>query len=352
MTGFRFDYPYALLALLLIPAVMAWRLLRGHTPVLLIPYVAAWSPGATMGGRRWWIVALYAAMALAVIAMARPQWVNNRQLAEQHGYDLVLAVDLSTSMLSEDYQGPRGRVNRLETIRPIIQAFIKGRPQDRIGIVVFAKRALTLAPLTTDHDWLAKQVAALKTGLIEDGTAIGDGLGIALTDLEKGKRDETDADTDRSVGAFIILLTDGSSNSGELTPAEATAIAHYRKVPVYTIGTGHNGMVPFPVFDAAGRRTGTTEQPSAVDIDALKTMAMETGGHFFMADNTHAVAQAFRAIDAAKKAQFHVRSELQVKELFAWVAIPALLLLLLALPGLLRERWSNPLRSPLRTIPA
>lgn len=335
MSGFRFAYPLVLLALLLIPAAMLWRMRWGRTPVLIVPHAARWSAG---GGERrgWWIAALYAAIALGIVALARPQATDSLQKIEQHGYDLMLAVDLSTSMLSEDYQGPHGRINRLETIRPVIQAFIKGRPNDRIGIVVFAKRALTLAPLTTDHGWLAKQVASLRTGLIEDGTAIGDGLGIALSDLDIGRQDETRDDGPSAIGAFIVLLTDGSSNSGDLTPAEATALARYRKVPVYAIGTGRNGNVPFPVFDAAGKRTGTSQQPSAIDIDALKTIAAQTGGRFFMAGDTAALGAAFRAIDAARKAQFHVRSELRVREMFAWFAAPALALLIVALPGLLR----------------
>lgn len=337
MSGFRLEHPLALLVILLIPAAIMWRMRRGRTPLLIVPYAASWSGGGTERSHGW-IGALYAAVALASVALARPQYVDSLQKMEQHGYDLMLAVDLSTSMLSEDYEGPRGRINRLETIRPVIQSFIKGRPDDRIGIAVFARRALTLAPLTTDHGWLAKQVAGLKTGLIEDGTAIGDGLGIALTDLEIGKQDETTATGRGSIGAFIVLLTDGSSNSGDLTPAEATALAFYRKVPIYAIGTGRNGMVPFPTFDAAGRRTGTTQQPSAIDIDALKTMAAKTGGRFFMAGDTAALQAAFRAIDAARKAEFHVRSEVRVRELFGWFAVPALALLAISLPGLIGWR--------------
>ncbi|QJU57995.1 VWA domain-containing protein [Sphingomonas sp. AP4-R1] len=334
MSGLRFEEPLALLALLLIPAAILWRMWRGRASLLVVPYAASWSTGGAEKSR-WWIVAFYGAMALAVIALAQPQRVDSLKKIEQHGYDLMLAVDLSTSMLSEDYEGPKGRINRLETIRPIIRAFIKRRPNDRIGIVAFARRALTLAPLTTDHGWLDRQVAALKTGVIEDGTAIGDGLGIALTDLEGGRQDETQANGAGSVGAFIVLLTDGSSNSGDLTPPEATALARYRKVPVYAIGTGRNGMVPFPVFDAAGRRTGTSQQPSAIDIDALKTMANETGGRFFMAGDTAALEAAFRAIDAQRKAVFHVRSDVRVRELYGWFVGGSLLLLVAALPGLL-----------------
>ncbi|WP_404710432.1 VWA domain-containing protein [Sphingomonas sp. MMS24-J13] len=337
MNGLRFDHPLALLGLLLIPAAILWRMRRGRAPLLVVPYAAAWS--ASAGERsRWWIAGLYGALALATIALARPQYVDSLQKIEQHGYDLMLAVDLSTSMLSEDYEGPHGRINRLETIRPVIQEFIRRRANDRIGIVVFARRAMTLAPLTTDHAWLAKRVAALRTGLLDDGTAIGDGLGIALADLEAGRRDETQDDPRGPAGAFVVLLTDGSNNSGDLTPGEATALAHYRKVPVYAVGTGRNGMVPFPVFDGAGRRVGTSQQPSALDIDALRIMAAQTSGRFFMAGDTAALQAAFRSIDNARKAEFHVRRVVRVRELFAWFAWPALALLIFAAPGLVRGR--------------
>jgi len=334
MSGFHMGYPFMLLALLIVPAAILWRMWRGRAPVRLVPYAALWSAGGG-GPSRWWIAAFYGALALMTIALARPQQADMVEKVEQQGYDLMLAVDLSSSMLSEDYQGPRGRINRLETARPIIQEFVAKRPDDRIGIAVFSRSAMTLAPLTTDHRWIGKQVATLRTGLLEDGTAIGDGLGVALNDIEYGRRNEGQ-DAQGSVGAFIILLTDGSNNSGDLTPAEATALARHRKIPIYAIGTGRNGMVPYPVFDATGRRVGTTQQRSALDIDALETMAAQTGGRFFMADDTAALKAAFGAIDKARKAQFHVRRTARVRELFMWFALPALLLLILAIRGLVR----------------
>lgn len=327
--GLRLADPQVLLLLLIVPAIMAWRHFRGRAPLRIVPNAAAWAGGRTPR-RRPWIAALYAALALVIVALARPQRVGNDERIARAGYDLMLVVDLSTSMLSEDYRGPKGPINRLETIRPVIQQFIKARRNDRIGIVIFTRQALTLAPLTTDHGWLAQQVAGLHTGMMDDGTAIGDGLGIALLDIAaaRGGRD--------AAGAFIVLLTDGSNNSGELTPPEATALARFRKVPIYTIGTGRNGMVPFPVFAADGRRTGTSLQPSTLDIAALRTIAAQTGGRFFMAGDAPALAAAFAGIDAAKKAQFAVRRSQRVDELFLWAAVPALVLQLLAAYGLRR----------------
>ncbi len=328
MTSFRFDNGWLLLALLLIPAVMFWRRHRGRTPVLLVPYAAAWARADRGRVQEWRIIGLYAAMVLLIFAAARPQRKDERQEVVSRGYDLMLAVDLSTSMLAEDYSGPNGPINRLEAVRPVIQAFITGRPSDRIGIVLFAGRAYTLAPLTTEHGWLEKQVARLRIGLIEDGTAIGDGLGISLANLEANRG------TASGVGAFVVLLTDGANTSGTLTPPQATAIARHRKIPVYTIGTGRNGMVPFPVFDASGRRTGTQQRPSSLDLDALRIISAETGGHSFGAGDAKAVSSAFAAIDAARKIETQVKTHAIVTELFAWATVPALLLLILAYPGL------------------
>ncbi len=337
MTGFRFAWPLILFALLAIPAVMLWRRQRGRTPLRLVPHAAAWA-GTQRAPLSPAIAALYAALALAIIGLARPQAIDPARQVEQQGHDLMLAVDLSTSMLSEDYRGAKGAINRLQTIRPVLQSFIARRPDDRIGIIVFARQALTLAPLTTDHRWLAGEVAALRTGLIEDGTAIGDGIGVALNGIAAARPAASTTPPPASTGAFIVLLTDGSNNSGDLSPAEATALARFRRVPVYTVGTGRNGMVPFPTFDARGRRTGTSLQPSVLDIEALRTIAAETGGRFFRAGDAAALQAAFRAIDAAEKTRFTVRRTVRIRELYPWFAGPALLLALLAAIGLVGWR--------------
>lgn len=336
MTGLRFAWPLMLLALLALPGLMLWRHRRGRTPLRLVPHAAAWSgPGLPPPSPA--IALLYLALALLIVAMARPQAVDPARQVEAQGHDLMLVVDLSTSMLSEDYRGPKGAINRLETVRPVLQAFIAARRRDRIGLVVFARQALTLAPLTTDRRWLAGEVAALRTGLIEDGTAIGDGLGVALNGIAAARGDSGAA----SAGAFIVLLTDGSNNSGDLTPGQATALARFRRVPVYTVGTGRNGMVPFPTFDARGRRIGTSLQPSVLDIEALRTIAAATGGRFFRAGDAAALQAAFRAIDAAETARFAVRRTVRIRELYPWAAAHALALLVLAvaLSAPIGRRW-------------
>jgi Ca-activated chloride channel family protein len=215
------------------------------------------------------------------------------------------------------------RLNRLQAIKPVIQAFIHTRPNDRIGLVVFAGRAYTLAPLTADHVWLARQTERLKIGLMEDGTAIGDGLGIALTRLEQSKNDKTT----KRLSAFIVVLTDGSNNRGVLKPAQAAEIAKTRGITVYTIGAGKAGSAPYPIFDEAGKITGYRRILADLDEDALRDIAQTTGGAYFRADNTDTIAAAFKAIDGAKKLRFEAKTK-RARELFPWLVSGSLGLLL------------------------
>src|ERR1043165_8174763 len=163
----------------------------------------------------------------------------------------MLAVDLSTSMRAEDYEKGGERINRLQAIKPVIQAFIDNRPTDRIGIVLFSGRAYTMAPLTFDHNWLSRQLSRVRIGMIEDGTPIGDGLGVSLPRLEQAKRDSAG----KRMGAFVVLMTDGANNRGALQPQQAAELAKSRGIPVYTIGSGKEGYVPVPVYHANNRKT-------------------------------------------------------------------------------------------------
>jgi Ca-activated chloride channel family protein len=311
--------PWWLLALLAVPGVF-WLRGRARVPVLFVPFAAAWHRPSLAALSRWPATLATAGIVLITVALSRPQRIEDRHEVHSQGYDIVLAIDLSSSMLSEDYVKDGARINRLQAIKPVIQAFIDQRPGDRIGVVLFARRAYTLAPLTTDHAWLARQLARVKIGLIEDGTAIGDGLGVALTRLEQAKRTAAG----KREGAFVVLLTDGVNNSGALAPMQAAAIARARGIPVYTIGAGRDGVVPFPVFDENGNRIGTRRLMSDLDEGALRAISNETGGHFFRADQTGTVEAAFDAIDRAQKIEFQARSYLVTTELFPWLAAPGL----------------------------
>ena len=317
--------PVWLYALLALPLVLWLRGLR-RVPVLLVPFAAAWHRPSLASVTRWPVAVAFLGLALLVVALARPQRVEDKREVRSQGYDIMLAIDLSGSMLAEDYEKDGDRINRLQAIKPVIQAFITDRPNDRIGIVVFSGRAYTLAPLTFDHDWLAKQTERLKIGLIEDGTAIGDGLGVSLTRLEQAKRESGG----KRSGAFVVLLTDGVNNRGTLTPEQATQLAAARGVPVYTIGAGKDGIVPFPVFDDKGNKIGYRRMMADLDESALRQISETTGGHFFRAADTDTIESAFKAIDKAQKIEFQAKSYLITTELFYWPAAPGLLALLLA----------------------
>jgi Ca-activated chloride channel family protein len=323
---FQLADPLWLLALLALP-LLVWMRGRRRVPVLLVPFAAAWHRPSLAAASRWPVLLGVLGLTLLIVALARPQRVEDKREVRTQGYDIMLAIDLSGSMLAEDYERAGERINRLQAIKPVIQAFITNRPNDRIGIVIFAGRAYTLAPLTFDHAWLARQTERLQIGLIEDGTAIGDGLGVALTRLEQSQRE---AGGQRQ-GAFVVLLTDGANNRGSLQPAQAAAIARARGIPVYTIGAGRDGFVPFPVRDSnTGRLLGYRQVMSDLDEGAMRELAAATGGQYFRAADSDTVASAFKAIDSARKIEFQAKSYLITTELFYWTAAPGLAALMLA----------------------
>lgn len=315
----RLAHPVWLLALAALP-LLVWLRGRRRVPVLLVPFAAAWHRASLVSFSRWPIGLGVVGAILMILALARPQHVQDKREVHSQGYDLMLCIDLSGSMLSEDYERDGDRINRLQAIKPVIQAFIERRPADRIGIVLFSGRAYTMAPLTFDHDWLASQLERIKVGLIEDGTAIGDGLGVGLTRLEQAQRESGG----KRQGAFVVLLTDGANNRGSLTPQQAAELARTRGIPVYTVGAGQDGIVPFPVFDDKGRKLGYRRIMSDLDEGALREIAQSTGGHFFRAADINTVESAFRAIDRAQKIDFQAKSYLLTTELFPWVAVPGL----------------------------
>ena len=328
--------PLWLLLLLLIPLAAWWRSRRSR-PVLVIPRVARWAGTRSVSLGRAPSLLAGAGLVLLVVAMARPQQLEEKRQVRQKGYDIMLAIDLSPSMLAEDYEGPHGRINRVQAIQPIIEAFISRRPTDRIGVVIYGGRAYTLSPLTFDHDWLARQIRRLKVGLVEDATAVGDGLGLAVSRLEQGERE----DAGQRKGAFIILMTDGSNNSGVLAPMQAAELARAKGIPVYTIGAGQPGIVPMPVIDNAGRKLGYRQAVSDLDEGTLQKISELTGGKFFRAMDVGTAEAAFAAIDKRQRIEFNAKSQLKAHEWFLSFGTPGILAffggLALARPG----RWGR-----------
>ena len=256
------------------------------------------------------------ALVLLVIAAAGPRQSHSSEEIEGEGIDIVLSLDISGSMRSLDFQ-PQ---DRLGAAKQVILDFIEGRPNDRIGLVVFAARAFTQCPLTLDHPVLAGFLDEIQVGLVDDGTAIGLGLATAVARLKHST----------SPSRTVILLTDGVNNVPTLEPETAAKLAKSLNVRVYTVAIGREGMVPYPVNDPIfGRQTRQVE--TQIDLDLLRRIAGLTGGEMFQATNPETLVNIFKTIDALETARYETTVSTWYRERMAWFALPALLLLLLEL---------------------
>jgi len=261
-------------------------------------------------------------MVLVVVGAAGPRVSHHSENVKGQGIDIVLALDISGSMRSLDFQ-PK---DRLESAKDVIRGFIAGRPHDRIGLVLFAAKAFTQCPLTLDHPVLTSFLDEVQVGLIDDGTAIGLGLATAVSRLKHS----------RSPSKTVILLTDGANNVPTLEPETAADLAKSLDVRVYTVAVGKQGMVPFPVDDPIfGRRTQMVE--SHVDLDLLRRIADKTGGQMFQATNTNMLKNIFATIDKLETARYETVVSTWYRQLEGWFAGFALLLILLDL--LLGATW-------------
>jgi Ca-activated chloride channel family protein len=318
--NFDFANPWFLLALLLLPLVGWLRGRSGARPafvyssVTLVKGVSKASrsrAGTFLHALRW------LALACLIVALARPQMSRTDTSVRASGVDIVIALDLSGSMESEDFLIKGQRVNRLVVAKDTISKFIEKRPNDRIGLVAFAGRAYIAAPLTLDHDFLQNNLKRLDLHTIEDGTAIGSGLSAAVNRL----RDI------RSKSKIVILMTDGQNNAGKIPPVTAAEAAKALGIKVYTIGVGIRGTAPFPQMTPFGQKVYT---PMKVDIDedTLTAMAEKTGGKYFRADSTDTLRKIYDEIDQFEKTEAVVKKFVQREELFRGLgAIPGLLLL-------------------------
>ena len=251
------------------------------------------------------------ALSLIVVAIARPRSSEVIEKIDAEGIDIVLAMDVSTSMLARDFTP-----DRISASKDIAIEFIAQRPTDRMGIVVFAGESYTQCPLTTDRAALINMMKEVETGLIDDGTAIGNGLATAIARMK-------DSDAKSRV---VILLTDGVNNSGEVSPQMAVEIAKTYGIRVYTIGVGREGMAPYPVMTPWGVEVRNLEVE--IDEDLLKQIADETGGRYFRANDNTKLAEIYDEINQMEKARTTVDSFPIYKELFGKYALLALLLIL------------------------
>ena len=317
-----FAQPYFLLFLLLLP-VLAWLKGKvGFQPAFLyssvqlvrgITGITRSRAGSFLLNLRW------LALALFIIALARPQLGEGETKITASGIDIVIAIDLSGSMSSEDFQLQGQRVNRLMIAKDVLQKFIAKRPNDRIGLVAFATDAYIAAPLTLDHDFLMQNLDRLEIAAPgKDQTAIGSALAAALNRLRELK----------SKSKIVILMTDGQNNAGKVPPLTAAEAAETLKVKVYTIGVGTRGLAPIPYIDAFGRK-GYKQQPVDIDEETLTQIAKRTGGKYYRADKTETLRSIYDEIDRLEKTEIEVKKYQRYRELFPLVALPGLVVLLL-----------------------
>lgn len=312
-----FDYPY-LLWLLAVPVLLAalyvYRQVRRREPHLRVSNITPWKKGTSV----FWSVLVhlpavlrFGVMCLIVVCLARPKSSSEMERVDTEGIDIVFAMDVSTSMLARDFTP-----DRISAAKDIAIEFISQRPSDRMGLVVFAGESYTQCPLTTDRATLINLMKEVQTGLIDDGTAIGNGLATAVARMK-------DSDAPSRV---VILLTDGVNNMGEVAPETAAEIAKTYGIRVYTIGVGDNGTAPYPVMTPFGVQV----QQVQVEIDEplLRSIASATGGRYFRATDNTKLAEIFGEINKMEKARTTVDSFPVYKELFPRFAIIALLLLL------------------------
>ena len=316
-----FAHPYFLLLLLLLPLLSWLKGRRGQPPAFLYSAVRLVEgltrarrsrAGAFLAVLRWLVLALF------IIALAQPRLMKSATTVKASGVDIVAALDMSGSMISEDFVVRGGRVNRFNMARAVLKQFIDQRPNDRIGLVVFAAQAFIATPLTLDHDFLHENLDRLEIGTINaDQTAIGDALTTALNRLRELK----------SKSKIVILMTDGQNNAGKVDPLTAMEAAQALGVKVYTIGIGTRGLAPMPGVDMFGRKVYQM-QPVDIDEDTLQKIADTTGGKYYRADNAERFRQIYAEIDKLEKTEAVINKFAQFDELFPWCVSFGLALLL------------------------
>lgn len=313
-----FEYPH-LLWLLVIPALLIvhyiYLELCGRRPHLRVSDIRYWkASGKSVLSylRHAPMLLRTVALSMIIIAIARPRSSSKMDKIDTEGVDIVLAMDVSTSMLARDFTP-----DRISAAKDIAIEFISQRPSDRIGVVVFAGESYTQCPLTTDRATLINLMKEIQTGLIEDGTAIGNGLATAVARMQG-----SDAKS-----RVVILLTDGVNNRGEITPQTAADIAKTYGIRVYTIGVGANGTAPYPVITPWGVQMQDVEVE--IDEDLLKGIAETTGGRYFRATDNTKLSEIYSEINKMEKARTTIDSFPVYKELFMDFALVALICLLL-----------------------
>lgn len=320
LQSISFEHPWWFLALVAIPAVWAYQRWRGRPTTLpmtfsdvsMLPDVVSWRQ-RLLPLLPWLRVA--ASIAL-VVALARPRQTLTEEVVKADGIDIMLAIDLSSSMLSRDFDP-----NRLEVSKRVARDFVAKREHDRVGLALFAGEAYTQCPLTTDHQVVQDFLAGIQVGYLNDGTAIGMGLATAVNRIKDSP----------AKSKILILLTDGVNNSGYIQPLTAAEIAAEFGVKVYTIGVGSNGSALSPINKTADGRYRYGMHKVEIDEALLKEISSLTGGQYFRAVDESSLDRIYATIDQLEKTEIEVNVFKRYKDQFRWFLAIALLLLVLEL---------------------
>ncbi|MFO7853112.1 MAG: vWA domain-containing protein [Bacteroidota bacterium] len=312
-----FANPLYLWFLLLIPILVIFYLLRQHKTTTSLTFSSVKQlrdmPASVRPYLRHILFAFrMVIIALLVIVLARPQSTDYWEDVSTEGIDIVMAMDISSSMLARDF-----KPDRLEAAKNVATEFISGRPFDRMGLVIFSGESFTQCPLTTDHAVLINLMREMESGMIEDGTAIGLGLATAINRVKESE----------AKSKVIILLTDGVNNRGEIAPVTAAEIAKTMGVRVYTIGVGSRGVAPYPVQTAAGIRYRNMKVE--IDEEVLQEIASMTGGQYFRATDNESLDKIYEEIDKLEKSKIDVKEFSRKREEYMPLAIIIAALLLL-----------------------
>jgi Ca-activated chloride channel homolog len=314
LNNIEFANPEFFYLLLIIPLMVAWYVYKNSRSKAEIQLSTTLPFARTKKSVRQILyhtlfVLRVISIGLLIVAVARPQKTSSRQDITIEGIDIVMSIDISSSMLAEDL-----KPNRLDAAKSVAKDFIAGRPNDRVGLVVFAGETFTQVPLTTDHTVLNNMFDEIKSGMIEDGTAIGDGLATAASRLRESK----------AISKVIIILTDGVNNSGAIDPESAAEIAGLYGIRIYSIGVGSMGTAPYPVQTPFGIRY----QDMQVEIDEtlLQNVADMTDGKYFRATSNTKLKEIYQEIDELEKSKIDVTEFHKKSEEFLIFALIALIL--------------------------
>lgn len=309
----QFLNPYILIGIVIVPLLLLYHLFVGRRATLT---VSALGPASAPRTLRYWLrpmplVLRLLAITALIIALARPVNVHTESETTTEGIDIVLAMDISGSMLARDFVP-----DRLTSAKKIASEFVGERSGDRLAVVAFAGEAFTQTPLTSDQATVQTMLSRLRSGIVDDGTAIGNGLATAINRLrESGAKSKV-----------VVLLTDGVNNRGQISPATAAEIARDLGIKVYTIGVGSRGSAPYPAIDVFGNETMVMAEVE-IDEALLRRIATLTGGEYFRAVDDNALAEIYERINTLEKSEVQVTNYTSYEELYMLWLVAALLLL-------------------------